>query len=502
MCSGALGFSSDEPYHILGGGFTQWNWNRDNGFVDTSEALRRAFVRNPYMRLFVASGYFDLATPYFATVYTLSHLGLHPALADRMTTGEYAAGHMMYIDVGELAKLRRDVTTFIDQSLEKSDRPRPPSLRAEGAPMPTSDDVMQLAEACAARVSLPRRARRYPSFAEIEEQCADEYEDLLGLLHEDDVFAAADLERQEDLVRTVQIALPEHLQKLVDELVDNQAAQVWLQQEGAFHLGIAIGLRLAKLAPAALDEDEDEDEDDQLPDRADPLVASDFLRARRCRLSGGPAARCAARKTRSARLSAIASGEVQASDPGSSSRASAFGSDRSASARTMTICGVPEARVIRISSPAWTARCGFPEAPFTSTLPALHARCASDRVLKRQETSSHTSRRTSLDVGGSSDEDFNLAFGLQAIDERLPKRLALLLLEILLDLPGSLRERHGTSRSSFNHLDDVKAEGRFHDVADLARLQRERRALECRCCLPARHKPRSPPRCALPSCEY
>ena len=126
--------------------------------------------------------------------------------------------------------------------------------------MPTSDDVMQLAEACAARVSLPRRARRYPSFAEIEEQCADEYEDLLGLLHEDDVFSAADLERQEDLVRTVQIALPEHLQKLVDELVDNQAAQVWLQQEGAFHLGVAIGLRLAKLAPAAPEEDEDDDE--------------------------------------------------------------------------------------------------------------------------------------------------------------------------------------------------------------------------------------------------
>jgi hypothetical protein len=126
--------------------------------------------------------------------------------------------------------------------------------------MPTSDDVMQLAEACAARVSLPRRARRYPSFAEVEEQCADEYEDLLGLLHEDDVFAPADLERQEELVRTVQIALPEHLQKLIDELVDNQAAQVWLQQEGAFHLGVAIGLRLAKLTPPAPDDEEDDDE--------------------------------------------------------------------------------------------------------------------------------------------------------------------------------------------------------------------------------------------------
>jgi hypothetical protein len=129
--------------------------------------------------------------------------------------------------------------------------------------MPTSDDVMQLAEACAARVSLPRRGRRYPSFAEVEEQCADEYEDLLGLLHEDDVFAPADLERQEELVRTVQIALPEHLQKLIDELVDNQAAQVWLQQEGAFHLGVAIGLRLAKLTPPA--PDDEEDDDDELP---------------------------------------------------------------------------------------------------------------------------------------------------------------------------------------------------------------------------------------------
>jgi len=134
--------------------------------------------------------------------------------------------------------------------------------------MPTSDDVMQLAEACAARVDLPRRRRRYPSFAEVEEQCPEEYEDLLGYIHEDELYAPADLDRQEELVRTVQIALPEHLQSLVDELVDNQAAQVWLQQEGAFHLGVAIGLRLAKLQPSEPgedDEDEDEDEDDELP---------------------------------------------------------------------------------------------------------------------------------------------------------------------------------------------------------------------------------------------
>ncbi len=117
---------------------------------------------------------------------------------------------------------------------------------------------MQLAADCAAKVTLPRRRRRYPSFAEVEEQCAEEYEELLGYLHEDEVFAPADLDRQEEVVRTVQVALPEHLQRLIDELVDNQAAQVWLQQEGAFHLGVAIGLRLAELAPPDPDDDEDE----------------------------------------------------------------------------------------------------------------------------------------------------------------------------------------------------------------------------------------------------
>jgi hypothetical protein len=125
--------------------------------------------------------------------------------------------------------------------------------------VPTSDDVMQLASDCAAKVNLPRRRRRYPSFAEVEEQCAEEYEELLAYLHEDEIFAPADLDRQEEVVRTVHVALPAHLQALVDELVDNQAAQVWLQQEGAFHLGVAIGLRLAKLAPAEPDEDDDDE---------------------------------------------------------------------------------------------------------------------------------------------------------------------------------------------------------------------------------------------------
>ena len=114
-----LGFESDAPYHILGGGIGPWDWGSSGaGFTDTGDALRDAFAKNPHMRLFVGSGYFDLATPYFATEYTLDHLGLPPALSARITRRYYQAGHMMYIDVDELAALRRDVAAFIADALK------------------------------------------------------------------------------------------------------------------------------------------------------------------------------------------------------------------------------------------------------------------------------------------------------------------------------------------------------------------------------------------------
>ena len=113
----ALDYESDLTYHILGGGIGPWDWgSAGEGFPDTSEALRSAFAKNPYMKLFVASGYYDLATPYFATEYTLSHMGLDPSLRGSVTTAEYEAGHMMYIHAGELARLKSDVTGFLRQA--------------------------------------------------------------------------------------------------------------------------------------------------------------------------------------------------------------------------------------------------------------------------------------------------------------------------------------------------------------------------------------------------
>ncbi len=120
----SLKYETDEEYYILGGGIKNpWDWNIDRmGYADTSEALRAAFAKNPYMKLFVASGYYDLATPYFATEYTLAHMGLDPSLRDNIKTAEYEAGHMMYIHTASLTKLKEDVSVFLNFALRPEER--------------------------------------------------------------------------------------------------------------------------------------------------------------------------------------------------------------------------------------------------------------------------------------------------------------------------------------------------------------------------------------------
>lgn len=113
-----LGWKTDLEYEIFRGIKKPWNWGSSReGYPDTSDALRRALHRNPYMRVFVASGWYDLATPFFATEYTVSHLGLDPALKDRIETCEYPAGHMMYIEEGSLSRLHDDVSGFLGKCL-------------------------------------------------------------------------------------------------------------------------------------------------------------------------------------------------------------------------------------------------------------------------------------------------------------------------------------------------------------------------------------------------
>jgi hypothetical protein len=111
---------------------------------------------------------------------------------------------------------------------------------------PTSDDLMDIARAGADRIDIEGEARQFPSFSDIEDQCENEYGELLEVLHEDELFESVSLERQEELVNQIKRALNDQKNELVDELVDNLSRHTWLHQEAAFHLGMAVGLRIAQ----------------------------------------------------------------------------------------------------------------------------------------------------------------------------------------------------------------------------------------------------------------
>ncbi|HEY1380855.1 MAG TPA: hypothetical protein VGF55_28900, partial [Gemmataceae bacterium] len=83
-----------------------------NRYLNVAPTLRAAMTKNRDLKLFVASGYYDLATPFAAANYTLAHMGLDPSQRPRVTTGYYEAGHMMYTHRPSHEKLRRDLAAF------------------------------------------------------------------------------------------------------------------------------------------------------------------------------------------------------------------------------------------------------------------------------------------------------------------------------------------------------------------------------------------------------
>jgi carboxypeptidase C (cathepsin A) len=114
-----LNYKNDLEYYILGGGiWSPWNWGTNNNYVDTSVALRNALAKNPYLKVFVAMGYYDMATPYYAADYTIHHISLDPMLLRNISTGHYEAGHMMYIDEKSLGRMRADIGKFMQDSMK------------------------------------------------------------------------------------------------------------------------------------------------------------------------------------------------------------------------------------------------------------------------------------------------------------------------------------------------------------------------------------------------
>jgi carboxypeptidase C (cathepsin A) len=108
-----LKYENDLPYELLTGRVGPWHFgNAQNRYLNVAETLRGAMSQNPALRVFVAAGYYDFATPFFAAEYTVDHLQLDPALRKNIHVEHYEAGHMMYIHKPSLVKLTSDVAAF------------------------------------------------------------------------------------------------------------------------------------------------------------------------------------------------------------------------------------------------------------------------------------------------------------------------------------------------------------------------------------------------------
>jgi carboxypeptidase C (cathepsin A) len=116
-----LGYKTDMPYFVFAMGeglWRQWNWGSAvKGFPDTATALRAAMVKDPYLKVLVLEGYYDLATPYYAANYVIDHLNLPANFRKDISVETYDSGHMVYVNEQALAKLKQDVVRFMDTAM-------------------------------------------------------------------------------------------------------------------------------------------------------------------------------------------------------------------------------------------------------------------------------------------------------------------------------------------------------------------------------------------------
>ncbi len=108
-----LRFESDLSYDVLAG-IDEWDFGPSgSGPLYVADRLRATMASTPQMKVFVAGGHHDLATPYFATRYTIDHMLLSPDLRANVSEHLYEGGHMMYHRLDSLKALNTDVVKFV-----------------------------------------------------------------------------------------------------------------------------------------------------------------------------------------------------------------------------------------------------------------------------------------------------------------------------------------------------------------------------------------------------
>ena len=120
-----LHYETDRHYEPLSDTIgNQWDLRHKIGggqetYGDVLPDLKQVMTTNPHLRVFAANGYYDMATPFFATEYLLDHMGLDPSLAGHISYGYYESGHMVYLHPEALAQFKKDLARWYDAILSQ-----------------------------------------------------------------------------------------------------------------------------------------------------------------------------------------------------------------------------------------------------------------------------------------------------------------------------------------------------------------------------------------------
>jgi carboxypeptidase C (cathepsin A) len=109
-----LGYESDLPYEVLTGRVQPWSYAEFEGrHVTVSSMLGEAMRHNPHLRVYVACGYFDGATPFAAAEHAFAHLEIPDELRSNISFAYFEAGHMMYVHEPSRLRQSADLAEFV-----------------------------------------------------------------------------------------------------------------------------------------------------------------------------------------------------------------------------------------------------------------------------------------------------------------------------------------------------------------------------------------------------